>query len=80
MKKTIVLLALILFTFSLGGCNESDTQEVLVDFEVVGKAGTPNDLDVSVYIEKHSKVMYTRAKYGFIPLLNADGTPMIYDK
>ena len=75
MKRMIVIL--LLRSLILCGCNKN--KDILVELERVGTASIPSDSNYGVYIDKATRVMYTRTKYGMSHLVNADGTPMVYE-
>jgi hypothetical protein len=53
--------------------SERDTENrILVEIE--------SDTTERLYYHKDTKVMYVQLGYGVTVLLNADGTPMIYDE
>lgn len=74
MKKLII--ALILAAMTLAGCG---TRETLTTWKVCGKITAEWNTFI-VYYDESTKVMYAACGSGLTPLLNADGTPMLWEE
>lgn len=82
--KTKSVVLLILLSLLMAGCGEevyrdeknADTKSMFVEVE--------NTMRFTVYYHRDTKVMYVLSKYGsgsgdFEPLINPDGTPMLWE-
>lgn len=74
--KIIALMLICVFTFCLSGCSHSsESKYVEVEFVKCGRA----NLELSIYYDTNTKVMYVVDGHRMSVLMNADGTPMLYD-
>lgn len=78
MKKKIlfILLLLIMPVMLLCGCGVSEEAETNGGADRFKEISYEN---CSVYIDKETKVMYLSVKRGLTVMLNADGTPMLWE-
>lgn len=87
MNKIIKCILGCMLVFMVGGCSVDDARDQTVDinnsdvFKLVAKDFDSSEEFIIVY-HKETKVMYVIVEYtegvGITPLLNPDGTPMLY--
>lgn len=74
MKKIIILLLMMVLLFT--GCNVSSEEEAYCDNFIC----VEHDSVYSIYVDKNTMVMYwSKRNSGITVILNADGTPMLWD-
>ncbi len=80
MKKCCVILLLLIFVFCLSACSNTNEKKLVhgewVECGVIEVRGE----NLSVYYDTKTKVMYATGYYTLTVLLNADGTPMLYEE
>ena len=75
----MLILILSAVTFCLSGCARRETREVISTWKVCGEIDSPYHHS-SVYYDENTKVMYATWSTGLTVLLNADGTPMLWEE
>jgi hypothetical protein len=70
MNKKLIILLLIILSFSLAGCGHLCSR-----FEVVENEPP----DCAIFVDKETGVLYLRRGYGFTVLLDKDGKPLLYE-
>ena len=81
MKKCCVILLLLIFVFCLSACCKSSesSQEIELEWIRCGSVKFGNDRG-NLYYDSDTKVIYMSNSYGKTAILNADGTPMLYEE
>lgn len=90
MKKYFVILIFIILTLCLSSCSRTNVStasitkkyepsNVLSEWVFCGELKRPG-YNMSIYYDTETKVMYACSGNGYTVLLNADGTPMLYEE
>ena len=81
MKKCCVILLLLIFVFCLSACCKSSepSQEIELKWIKCGSLHYGGDW-ATLYYDSDTKVIYMSNKFGKTAILNADGTPMLYEE
>lgn len=80
MKKCCVILLLLIFVFCLSSCSNTQEKKLVhgewVECGEIERFGE----NLVVYYDTKTKVMYAHGYNSLTVLLNADGTPMLYEE
>lgn len=81
LKKTILFITILVLSISLFGCTCASEKNIISEWEICGTIEIKGDKDFAVYYDKTTKVMYVSNNVTGLSsvLLNADGTPMLYE-
>lgn len=83
MKKYCVILIFTILALFLSACSctnkKYEPSDVLCEWAYCGQIDAPG-ANMSIYYDTKTKVMYARSGNGYTVLLNADGTPMLYEE
>lgn len=91
-KKLIILVTLFVFTLGLVGCSDNSKQQLTVEDFSDNPASSysmfieiERTMDYIIVYHKNTRVMYAVSigsynRGNFTVLLEADGTPMLYEK
>lgn len=79
MKKYRLILLLMIFVFCFCACsNTNEKKPPLAEWRYCGEIDLIGD-NLNVCYDTKTKVMYAYRGYALTVLLNADGTPMLYE-
>lgn len=79
MRKVLIIASISIVTALLGTlCGCETEQEPIITWKECGYLERVGDMDLVVYYDVNTKVMYASYGYGKTVLLNSDGTPMLW--
>lgn len=78
-KKMVCILSVMLCLFGLTGCYSDKEEAADKQAEEILKGHTMVSVSDRVIVDKKTKVTYFSFGYAYTPLLNSDGTPVLFD-
>lgn len=79
LKKMVCVLSVMFCLFGLTGCCSDKEEKADKQAEEILKGHTMVHINGRVIVDKKTKVTYFTFGYAYTPLLNSDGTPVLFD-
>ena len=80
-NKCIAIVLILILLLSLVACTEEKPKNLIkCEWVYCGVVDRGSDGDLNIYYDTQTKVMYATSGYKATVLLNADGTPMLYEE